>query len=216
MCSTFVRPMRCHPCAIPTFAVRRVSNRIAVLTALPLAGLLIGGCSASPQDASQLEASENCSSLLSEARDLFQAGAPPDDRLNSILTSMSRDCSHEHAVFEDERIAAEEWLAAQDELQRPDPQPGGGLTWDQAIFHVGTVKRVCGPLASVRSSDDDVFLNIGRDYPDATRFTIVIWDVGGVEYIEPGATLCTEGVITTYQGVAQIELRTTADVELWR
>lgn len=95
-------------------------------------------------------------------------------------------------------------------------QPGGGLSWDQAAGHVGEFQRVCGPLMSARTWGDDVFLNIGRDYPDASRFTMVIWDIGGLEYIEPGATLCAEEVITSYEGVAQFELYDPAQVEIWR
>lgn len=86
-------------------------------------------------------------------------------------------------------------------------QPGGGIPWNDAAAYVGTTQRVCGPLASLRSWNDDVFLNIGVDYPDASRFVIVIWDVGRVEWVAPGTTVCTTGQIVTYEGVVQIEQR---------
>ena len=88
-------------------------------------------------------------------------------------------------------------------------QPGGGIAWDEAANYAGTTQRVCGPLAGSGTSDDDVFLNLGHDYPDPERFTIVIWDIGSVEPIAIGATVCTSGEIVLYKGVAQIELEST-------
>lgn len=93
--------------------------------------------------------------------------------------------------------------------------PDDGLSWDQAANYVGTTQRVCGPLKSMRMSSDDVFLNIGRDYPDQRRFTVVVWDIGGVKSESPGLTICATGPITSYNGVAQIELRDLGPVEVW-
>lgn len=69
---------------------------------------------------------------------------------------------------------------------------------------------------SARTSYDDVFLNLAQGYPDPTRFTIVLWDIGGLEYIENGATFCAQGQVTSYEGVAQIELYDPAQVEIGR
>jgi hypothetical protein len=92
--------------------------------------------------------------------------------------------------------------------------PGGGIAWSEAANHVGTSQRVCGPLSGIGSSEDDVFLNLGRDYPDPARFTIVLWDVGRVQAPPFGATLCASGLITTYEGVAQMELQSVGAVEI--
>jgi len=94
------------------------------------------------------------------------------------------------------------------------PNPGGGIAWNEAGNHVGTSRRVCGPLSGIGSSNDDVFLNLGRDYPDPARFTIVLWDVGGMQAPPSGATLCATGLISTYEGVAQMELRSVGAVEI--
>lgn len=94
-------------------------------------------------------------------------------------------------------------------------QPGGGIPWDEAREHVGTWQRVCGPLSGIGSSDDDVFLNIGRDFPDPQRFTIVLWDVGGVEPKPSGTMLCASGQVTSYEGVAQLELRSLGAVQIY-
>lgn len=96
-----------------------------------------------------------------------------------------------------------------------DSQPGGGIPWNEAVNYVGTFQHVCGPFAGMGNSGDDVFLNLGRDYPDTQRFQIVLWDVGAVESLPTGTTLCTSGVITLYEGVAQIELRSASLVEVY-
>ena len=97
----------------------------------------------------------------------------------------------------------------------PETQPGGGIPWNQALDHAWTTQRVCGPLAGGGNSEDDVFLNLGRDYPDPERFQIVVWDVGGLESIDGGVTLCTSGQITLYEGVAQIELSDPSLIEIY-
>lgn len=84
-----------------------------------------------------------------------------------------------------------------------------------AVNYAGTTQRVCGPFAGTGSSNDDVFLNLGRDYPDPERLQIVLWDVGSVEPITNGATLCASGQITLYEGVAQIELQSASLVEIY-
>lgn len=93
--------------------------------------------------------------------------------------------------------------------------PNGGLSWNEAVNYVGTTQRVCGPLMSMRTSADDVFLNIGRDYPDSQRFVVVVWDIGGVRAESPGVTICASGTITSYNGLAQIELRDLGPIEIW-
>ncbi len=93
--------------------------------------------------------------------------------------------------------------------------PDGGLGWDHAREHAGTVQRVCGPLMSVRDTDDGTFVNVGRDYPSADRFTFIFWDIY-LEPIETGATVCGSGEIYLYDGVvAQMEMRDPGALEIW-
>ena len=96
-----------------------------------------------------------------------------------------------------------------------ETQPGGGIPWNQAVDYAWTTQRVCGPLAGGGNSEDDVFLNLGSDYPNPERFQIVVWDIGGLEPIDGGATLCTSGAITLYEGVAQIELTDPSLIEIY-
>jgi len=110
-----------------------------------------------------------------------------------------------------------ETAAGAAERPRPDPetQPSGGISWNEAVGYAGTAQRVCGPLAGGGNSEDDVFLNLGRDYPDPRRFQIVIWDIGSLDPIDGGVTLCTSGPITLYNGVAQIELTDPSLIEIY-
>ena len=88
------------------------------------------------------------------------------------------------------------------------------ISWDEALDYVGEKQRVCGNFAGSGKHTDDVFINIGVDYPDPDRFTIVLWDVGDIEPIPPGSTICTEGVITVYDGSAQIQHESIRRVEI--
>ena len=64
-------------------------------------------------------------------------------------------------------------------------------------------------------TDDGTFVNVGQDYPSASRFTFIFWDTY-LEPIDPGATICGSGGIYLYEGVAQIEMWDTAALEIWR
>jgi hypothetical protein len=94
--------------------------------------------------------------------------------------------------------------------------PDGSIAWDDAVNHVGTSQRVCGPLAGSGTSEDDVFLDLGVDYPSPDRFQIVIWDVGGVDSIPFGSTVCTTGPIALYNGVPEIALHSASEVEIYK
>lgn len=103
----------------------------------------------------------------------------------------------------------------QDEAAAGPEWPDGGLGWDHAREHAGTVQRVCGPLMSVRDTDDGTFVNVGRDYPSSDRFTFIFWDIY-LEPIETGATVCGSGEIYLYDGVvAQMEMRGPGALEIW-
>lgn len=94
--------------------------------------------------------------------------------------------------------------------------PDNGLGWDRAREHAGTVQRVCGPLMSVRNTEDGAFVNIGRDYPSADRFTFIFWDFY-LDPIDAGATVCGSGEIYLFDGVvAQMEMWDPGALEIWR
>lgn len=158
--------------------------------------------------------SDNCSTQFDIATDYFSARGsltgPYADGDCTVLVDRIR--------AEAIRLVAEDGLCTSDPSAAiPDSpaQPGAGIAWDDAASYAGTVQRVCGPLVGDGVSDDDVFLNLGLDYPDPGRFQIVIWDVGALEPIAYGSTLCTSGLISLYHGVAQIEIEDPARVEIY-
>ena len=70
------------------------------------------------------------------------------------------------------------------------------------------------------SNGSPTFLNIGNAYPDKNRFTVVIWK----DYREnfkvlpetyyQGKTICVTGLITEYEGVPEIEVRSQDEIEV--
>ncbi|WP_185996143.1 hypothetical protein [Nocardioides campestrisoli] len=91
------------------------------------------------------------------------------------------------------------------------------LWWDEAIDEEGSEAEVCGPLESRREIEHGVFLNLGHDYPHPDRFTIVVWGAETTD-LSPdavvGSALCATGLISTYEGVARIELDSASEVRL--
>jgi hypothetical protein len=138
-----------------------------------------------------------------------------------LATLLLTGCGSSPYSYEEPPLEAQEPAVPveEPEVAAPAPlvesQPGGGIAWSDATDYAGTSQRVCGPLAGSGNSDDDVFLNLGRDYPDTERFQIVVWDIGGLDPIAYGATLCTAGTITLYEGVAQIELSDPGSIEIY-
>jgi hypothetical protein len=94
--------------------------------------------------------------------------------------------------------------------------PATELSAAKAIRHVGEVQTVCGVVVSATyaapSRGQPTFLNLDQPYPDHI-FTAVIWDRNRHKFTTPpeaqyrGKEICVSGVITTYRGKAQIEVR---------
>lgn len=174
-----------------------------------LAGVLVmSGCAALAPTTSDPEPTSS-SSIADEP-------VSSCDMLNAMPQGLAQQKASEVGCVEDN---SGNWVEAGDaveaELSQDATQPGGGVSWSDAASHFGSVERVCGPLAGSGTSQDDVFLNLGHDYPSSRRFQIVVWDVGALEPIAPGATLCTTGKITLYEGVGQIELTDPTAIEIF-
>lgn len=95
--------------------------------------------------------------------------------------------------------------------------PGGdAVGWNEAAAHVGTTQRVCGPLTSIRATGDGTFVNIGKDYPSADRFTFIFWNIV-LDPIDSDSVVCGLGEIYLYDGaLAQMEMWDPAALEIWR
>ena len=94
--------------------------------------------------------------------------------------------------------------------------PTGAISWDEAIDHIGDRATVCGPVKSTYystpSKGKPTFLNIGKAYPDPDRFVVIIWGSNRSNFHEPpedyylGKTICITGLITEWEGIAEIEV----------
>ena len=74
-------------------------------------------------------------------------------------------------------------LAVADPQTQPTSHPATGpttsvanITWDQASKHVGETVTVNGPVAGthVSTAGTALILNVGKDYPDPSRFSVMI------------------------------------------
>ncbi len=98
-----------------------------------------------------------------------------------------------------------------------------GISWDEANYHIGDRTTVYGPVIGTYwasgSNGKPTFLNIGRDYPDSARFAVVIWIQNRANFPQTpesyyyGKNICVTGLITEYQGVAQIEVSTPSQIQ---
>ena len=96
----------------------------------------------------------------------------------------------------------------------PTPTEELPLNWDQAKDFVGEVKTVCGLVKSAffaeSSEGQPTFLNIGKDYPDPARFSVIIWGEDRQNFPQPpeqaylNQKICVTGEIQEYDGIAEI------------
>ena len=94
--------------------------------------------------------------------------------------------------------------------------PTNAISWDEAKDHIGERTIVCGPVVDATwasgSNGKPTFLNLGKPYPDPDRFTVVIWIQNRSNFPQApedyylGKTIYVTGLITEYEGVAQIEV----------
>lgn len=93
------------------------------------------------------------------------------------------------------------------------------IQWDEARDHIGDEREVCGEIASVRPGDGGatLFFNLGLDYPDPDRFTIVVFEEAdsSADLDEiVGGTICAKGEIVEYEGSTQIHLDSFGDISV--
>jgi hypothetical protein len=86
----------------------------------------------------------------------------------------------------------------------------GDINWDAAKDHVGETVTVTGPVAGTHVSRDrdEFMLNVGRDYPDASRFVIYCPQSKGPSDLDQaykGKTVSVHGEIVLYHDVPEIK-----------
>jgi hypothetical protein len=93
-------------------------------------------------------------------------------------------------------------------------EPPAALNWDEAADHIGEEATVCGLVMGAAyasgSNGQPTFLNVGRDFPDPARFTVVIWGADRPSFTAPpetaylNQTICVEGIIEEFDGMAEM------------
>ena len=99
----------------------------------------------------------------------------------------------------------------------------GAVSWSSVSRMIGKVATVKGSVRGTRyasgSNGSPTFLNLGRDYPSLSRFTVVIWGENRARFGTPerryyGKTICVRGRITSYGGVVEIEATSPSQIAL--
>jgi DNA/RNA endonuclease YhcR with UshA esterase domain len=109
-------------------------------------------------------------------------------------------------------------------VQTDAPSASGAIDWSEASSHMGETVTVEGPVVGTMYADtsngEPTFLNVGADYPDSSRFTVVIWGEDRSNFDGPpedaysGQTIRVTGTISDYQGVSQMEISSPSDIEI--
>lgn len=98
------------------------------------------------------------------------------------------------------------------------------IMWYQAKRYAGYKKTVKGPVKGTQyassSTGRPTFINIGRNYPNRKRFTVVIWGKYRSAFpVKPerlyrGKTVLATGRIRMYQGSAQMFVRSPSKLRI--
>ena len=98
------------------------------------------------------------------------------------------------------------------------------IQWDEAYQYVDQYMSVCGPVVdsyfAASTDGQPTFLNLGKEYPDPDRFTVLIWgrNLEGFPFNPDeyyyGKSICVAGKIVDYQGTFEIEARNPEQIEV--
>ena len=99
----------------------------------------------------------------------------------------------------------------------------GAIGWRRAAGAVGRTATIVGRVAGTRyaasSNGSPTFLNLGVDYPNPRRFTVVIWIENRSAFGRPesryrGRTICVRGPVYRYAGLPQIAARVASQIKV--
>lgn len=183
-----------------------------VLVFAMFACVACGGSSVSSTSSAGSSSSSSASSAASAAQSASAASAA------SAAAASERAERAAAASAEAAAAAAEAEAAAEAAI------PDGAISWEEAPDYVGETVSVYGPVAGTKfassSNGGPTFLDIGADYPDPSRVTVLIWGEDRANFSSAperyyqGKTICVSGKLTTYNGACQIEVSSPNQIEV--
>jgi len=84
------------------------------------------------------------------------------------------------------------------------------VSWEDASLHDGSTVTVTGYVAGVANTGQAMFINIGNDYPNTDRFTVLVWsenfDNFPIDFLDEinGEKVAVTGEVEMYRGVPEI------------
>ncbi len=101
----------------------------------------------------------------------------------------------------------------------------GAIGWQKARTAIGRVATIRGPVVGTRfasaSNGSPTFLNVGLNYPNPRRFTVVIWIENRSAFGRPEVryrrkTICVRGLVRSYRGVPEVFARSPSQIRVVR
>ncbi len=109
---------------------------------------------------------------------------------------------------------------AEESTTEADKYPDA-ISWKKAKNHIGEKVTIKGPVKGVfqstQSNGSPTFINIGKDYPENGRMTVVIWEENISKfdtYSYSGETVYVTGEVYMYDGNPQIEVSSPEQIEV--
>ena len=97
----------------------------------------------------------------------------------------------------------------------PTTAPAAAIDWSAAGKHVGETVTVTGKVMGTHMAGKNVILNVGKDYPEKDRFTVMLpFDEakGSADDQFVGKTATITGAVKLYKGVAEITTHNAGDL----
>ncbi len=97
----------------------------------------------------------------------------------------------------------------------PTLSSNGQINAKQASQHIGERATVCGQVAQVKEFSKGYYLNLGNTYPHQDA-TVLVWSSNVDKFDNltsfEGSPICVDGMINTYKGVPQIEMKSPSQI----